>query len=366
MTEPAPVFMGGGSGGHLYPALAIAEAIRRERPNARCVFLCSTKPIDATILSSEGVEFHPIPAAPAVMRPTGLVRLMRSWGPSVRTARAVFQQLKRDGFDPRPVAMGGYVAAPCVQAASAEKRPALMVNLDAVPGLANKYIARKATRIVTAAPVEGRDWTRVRPIVRRAALPSRPPTECRASFTLDPDRRTLLVTGGSQGARSVGDFLAAFVRTNPGALEGWQILHQTGGAANAEYERAYADAGVRALVVDYIDRMGDAWGGADLAIARAGAGAVAEAWGAGVPCLFMPYPYHKDQHQKRNAAPLVECGGAQILDDHIDAKANLAAHAGELSALLTSPDRLASMRMALSKLPRPDGADAVARMILDA
>ncbi len=364
MTPIAPVFLGGGSGGHLYPALAIAEALGRQRPDARCVYLCSGKAIDAAILSGEGVEFHPIPAAPAVMRPMGLARLVRSWGPSMRAARAVFKELKREGFDVRPVAMGGYVAAPCVQGAKADKLPVLMVNLDAVPGLANRWIARRATRVVTAAPVPGRDWEQIPPIVRSAALPARPTPECRTALGLDPDRRTLLVTGGSQGARSIGDFITGLARTHPDTLEGWQILHQTGGHANDEYERAYAREGVPAVVVDYIDRMGDAWGAADLALARAGAGAVAEAWGAAVPTLFMPYPHHKDQHQRHNAAHIVEVGGALILDDHVDAESNLRAHADGLSALLVSPDRLAAMHAALAGLPRTDGADRVARMLL--
>ncbi len=364
MTEIAPVFMGGGSGGHLYPALAIAEAITRERTGARCVYLCSAKPIDAEILSKEQAEHMPIPAAPASLRPRGAMRLVRSWGPSVRAARAVLKELKNAGFDVRPVAMGGYVAAPCVQAARAERLPVLMVNLDAVPGLANRYIARKADRVVTAAPVRGRGWEQIPPIVRSTALPSRPPAECRESFGLDPHRRTLLVTGGSQGARSIGDLVAAFAREKPDALADWQILHQTGAGGPARYEELYADLGIPAVVVDYIDRMGDAWGAADLAISRAGAGSVAEAWGARVPTLFMPYPHHRDQHQAHNAAPLVECGGALILDDHVDARANLDAHLDTLVEQLASPERLAVMREAMAGLPAPDGADRVARIVL--
>ena len=165
------VFMGGGSGGHLYPALAIAERVRDEAPDARFIHLCSERAIDAQILSAEGAEFVTVPARPPGRSPGAMLRFVRSWGPSVRAARGVIRQLTREGRTVVPVAMGGFVAAPCVMGARAEKLDVVMTNLDAVPGLANRWIARRAKTIVTAAPVAGRGWERIPPLVRRAAIP---------------------------------------------------------------------------------------------------------------------------------------------------------------------------------------------------
>lgn len=360
------VFMGGGSGGHLYPALAIAERVRAHTPDARFVYLCSERAIDAQILSSAGAEFVAVPARSPGRSPGSVLRFMRSWGPSVRASRGVMRELKREGRRVVPVAMGGFVAAPCVMGARAERLDVLMTNLDAVPGLANRWIARRASKIVTAAPVSGFDWPQIPPIVRRGTLASASPESCRERFGLDPDAPTLLVTGGSQGARTLNELLIALAEHESAPLRGWQVIHQTGEGASPEIAPAYARAGVRAWVGAFIDDMASAWGAAELALARSGAGAVGEAWATGTPCAFLPYPFHKDQHQKMNAAPLVERGAAVLLEDRVDAKATLQRALPTLAGLLRDEPRRAEMRRALGALGPADGAERVARLILDA
>ncbi|MEZ6317347.1 MAG: UDP-N-acetylglucosamine--N-acetylmuramyl-(pentapeptide) pyrophosphoryl-undecaprenol N-acetylglucosamine transferase [Phycisphaerales bacterium] len=208
----------------------------------------------------------------------------------------------------------------------------------------------------------GRAWELVGPIVRRAALPPADAGACRSRLGLDPDRPTLFVSGGSQGARSINTLMSALARTN--ALAGWQVVHQTGRDADPELASAYAAVGVRASVVEFIDEVGLAWGAADLALGRAGAGTVAEAWATRTPTVFLPYPYHADEHQRRNAEPLASAGGALVLTDRIDAAANLADHAPVLADLLASADRRARMRTALEALGPADGADRVAERLL--
>ncbi|MFI4896871.1 MAG: UDP-N-acetylglucosamine--N-acetylmuramyl-(pentapeptide) pyrophosphoryl-undecaprenol N-acetylglucosamine transferase [Phycisphaerales bacterium JB059] len=359
------VFMGGGSGGHLYPALAIAERVRDEAPDARFLFLCSQRDIDARILDAQGAEFVQVPARPPGRSPGALIRFMRSWGPSVRAARGVIQQLKREERTVVPVAMGGFVAAPCVMGARAEKLDVLMTNLDAVPGMANRWIARRAHTIVTAAPVEGRDWTRIPPVVRRAAVPNDPPGVCRERFGLDPDAPTLLVTGGSQGARTLNELATAIASATPTALRAWQVIHQTGRDADPNIPGAYERAGVRAWVGAFIEDMASAWGAADLAIARSGAGSVAEAWSSATPCIFLPYPYHRDQHQRRNALPLVEAGACVLIEDRLDPARTLEGSSGEIADLLASAQRRDAMRAGFATLGPADGAERLARMLLD-
>ena len=375
-AEIVVLFAGGGTGGHLFPNLAVAhqvEAIAGGR--CRFAFLCSNRPIDAAILSRAGVAYTPVPAAAPSPRPLALLRFLRGWGPSVRAGREAIRSARAEGGRVVMVASGGFVAAPLAQAARVERCPVIMLNLDAVPGRANRWIARHATRIfTTATPSSGAPrpsgraapWEPIPPIVRPGALASMPAPECRRSFKLDPDRPTLLVTGGSQGASSLNRFLIEFVRARPEVLRGWQVIHQTGGQGEAgaleldAVQRAYEDAGVPAHVTPFLDRMGEAWGAADLCVCRAGAGNVAEAWASRTPCLFMPYPFHKDGHQRANALPLVEKGAAVLARDAVEPRANMEEAGAALAELLGSDGVRGRLREALAALGPCDGSRRVA------
>jgi UDP-N-acetylglucosamine:LPS N-acetylglucosamine transferase len=243
----------------------------------------------------------------------------------------------------------------------------LLVNMDAIPGKANRWIAQRATRIVTSArpgvSVPRGPWESVPPIVREAALTRLDAAGCRATLGLDPARPTLLVTGASQGARSINRLLSRLASENAAAFRGWQVIHQTGANEDAEVTAGYRAAGVPALVRPFFDGMGPAWGAADLAVSRAGAGSVAEAWANHTPTVFLPYPYHKDQHQKFNAAPLAEAGGAVIATDRIDEAANAGEAGKTILELMGSPPKRAAMRAALVKLGPADGAERIARVL---
>jgi len=183
-------------------------------------------------------------------------------------------------------------------------------------------------------------------------------------FGLDPDARTLLVTGASQGARSINLFLAAFVDRHADLLRGWQVLHQCGDKDEDDVRFAYEASSVPAVVTPFIDPMGPAWGAADLALSRAGAGSVGEAWANRVPTIFLPYPHHKDQHQRRNAEVLED--GCAIARDRIMPPTNVAGEAGEaLRTLLGDEGARGRMRSALERLGNTDGARRVAREIHD-
>lgn len=368
------LFAGGGTGGHIYPALAIAEHLLELDPASRVRVLCSTREIDARILGEEllggrAVEFTRIDARAFGASPRVLWRLLTGWGASVRAARAA---IRAAGSGAHVVAMGGFVAAPAAQAARAERVPLTLVNLDATPGKANRWIAGRAGRVFTAAtidnatgPLPGGAWVLVPPIVRRAAMAPADTGECRRRLGLDPARPTLLVTGASLGARSINLGMTRYAaqKGTPLVRDGWQVVHQTGKEGVDEVREAYRAAGVRARVEAHFKEMGLAWGAADCAVSRAGAGSVAEAWANRVPTLFMPYPYHKDQHQRVNATPLVEAKGAMLMDDAIDPEANARALGVALPHLMERETREA-MRAALGALGPCDGAERVARALL--
>lgn len=371
MPPPAPsrvfIFAGGGTGGHLFPGLAITEQLRALDPASRAVFACSPRPLDAEILRVAGVEFEAIRAAPFSARPRGLVKFIGSWGGAVRQGRAMIRAARGDGHAVHVVAMGGFVAAPVVQAARAERCPVTLINLDAAPGLANRWIARHARDTLTAAEVEGRAaWLRIAPIVRSAARPPGGPEHCRRLLNLHPLRPTLLVTGGSQGARSINELMVRLARDHAESFTAgpWQVFHQAGSVPLDEIREAYTRAGITAHVEAFFDPMGPYWGAADFAVARAGAGNVAEAWASATPCVFLPYPYHKDEHQRRNAQRLQSAGCCVIARDLIEPEANVAGPGREILALLADAGRRRSMREAFTRLGPADGAESAARRLL--
>lgn len=367
--QPGPsrayLFAGGGTGGHIYPALAIIEQLQAIDPAAHCELLVSDRPGDRDILQPLDIPFAPLPAKPFAIRPPGLLRFLRSWHPSVRQTREAIQRLRQAHDHVTLIAMGGFVAAPAARAGHREGIPVTLINLDAVPGKANELIARMADTIYTACDIEGHPrWERVPPIVRAQNLTRIAPQDARARFALDPETHTLLITGGSTGAQSINRFMQRFADAHPDALQGWQVIHQTGRQISetelSDLRAAYTSAGVPAWVEHYIDDMGNAYAAADLGISRCGAGTIAECWAAKLPSMFFPYPYHRDQHQLHNAKPLIKVEGAIACKDHVDPEANLRAYAEMMCDLLTNPHRRARMCTALESLGDPDGAARIA------
>jgi len=266
----------------------------------------------------------------------------------VRAARAAIREHRSQIV----LATGGFVSAPVSFAARAERVPFVLLNLDAVAGKANRFCARSAAlrlTAVTGPQVPGR-WEAVRPVVRSSALPSGTPAECRARLGLDPHKPTLLVTGGSQGARSINQMMARLTKDASSAFKPWQILHQCGSGDSEEQRAAYRRAWVDAICVDYLDDMASAWGAADLAVARCGAGTVSEIWAARVPSVLLPYPYHRDNHQALNAERLSNADAAIIHTDRIDAQANTAEAGATILELMQDDPARHRMRSAFDRL----------------
>ena len=333
-------------------------------PDAQAVFACSTRRIDADMLNEAGATFHPIPAESPSLAPRRLVRYVRSLAP---TRRAV-----RELFDGRKVAcvvsLGGFVTPPVVAEAVRRKVPVLLVNLDATPGRANRWVARRASETVSAVPVPqlpGFASAIVGMPIRRSAIAPASAESCREELGLDPGLPVLLVTGASQGAQTINDTMQALARTSAAAFEHWQVLHLCGaGGAVADLVKAYREAGVRAAVLPFLHRMGLAWGAAEMAISRAGANSVAEAQANHVPTIFVPYPWHKDLHQRENAQPLVDAGAAEISLDQIDVQRNLAGLGAQVLSLMHDAGRRMEMRRALQLRDSGDAAQRIAHRVL--
>ena len=357
---------GGGSGGHLSPGLAIAERMLEQDPHVRPLFLCSTRAIDAQMLGEAGAQFRAIPAAGLHWTPGGLLRFVRGYMQGKAEARRVLQE---EGVE-QVVSLGGFVTGPVTAAAKELGIPITLVNLDATPGRANRVVARRAQRVLTAVDTPGSpqfaEATVGMPIRRRAIAPGNR-AECRTSLGLEPASPVLLVTGASQGANSLNTFMVAFALQHRQLLEHWQILHLAGERSTPgveELERAYQRAGVRAVVKPFLHEIGLAWGAAELALSRAGANSVAEAEINCVPTVFVPYPHHRDLHQEANARPLVQAGAAVLAYDRIAPEDNLQSIGVVLADLIADGRARDSMEDALNARAHLDAAQTIARALL--
>jgi UDP-N-acetylglucosamine--N-acetylmuramyl-(pentapeptide) pyrophosphoryl-undecaprenol N-acetylglucosamine transferase len=367
---PTVLLIGGGTGGHTFPLLAIGDALRERAPGTRLVAVCSTRQVDIDIVGAAHEtgridEIIPIPAV--TFTPRNLFAMIRSWGACVR---AVSDRIECAEGPVVAVSSGGFVSVPGARACTRRDVPMALVAMDVPPGKATSWIARRAKLCVNAAPVDLPGWQRVGPIVRTEARPTGTPREARESTGLEPDRRTLLVMGGSQGAKSVNRFLSAFLARHGPLLaqHGWQVLHQSGTrdleTASADAERVRTETGLPIVVRAFFDPVGLAWSAADLVLGRGGAGTIAEISAARVPALIMPYPYHRDRHQVRNAEHLVRAGTAVVVTDHDDAERNMRDAGVALHDLMLDADRLDRMIGAFGEARPADGALDVADRVL--
>lgn len=357
-SQPTILFAGGGSGGHIFPGIAIRERLLERMPNCQGRFVVSFRQIDTHIMTAQQLPFTTVPVLPFSPRPWRWFRFLRAWSNSVRTVRKLIAEQNVVAV----VTTGGFVSAPAVIAARKCRVPVAMVNLDAVPGRANRMLLRHAGELFTAYrhPIMP-SAVHIGVPLRRHAIGPDDPREARAQLGLDPERHTLLITGASQGAQSVNRMMVEMTRltTIARTLAHWQVLHLAGAKDVDAIRAAYTNVGIPARVETFIDRMGLAWRAATVAISRAGAGSVAEAWVNATPTIFMPYPYHKDEHQKHNAQPLVAVSAAILLRDQIDPIANARAMIGPLSALVTNEGERNNMSRWMRENRPPDGAQAV-------
>ena len=363
---PLILLAGGGTGGHISPGLAIAERIRSIHPGARTVFACSARPIDAAMLTEAGAEFFAIRAEPFSTDPRRFLRFALGLLRGRADARALIAATKPDWI----VSLGGFVTPVVAREAHRAGVRVLLVNLDATPGRANRLVARRATRTISAVAVPHIANFAEAVIgmpIRRIALAPASKELCRAELGLDPNVPVLLVTGASQGAQSLNELAVLLASVHGKAFAEWQVLHLCGAnpvGGVARYERAWRYAGVRAAVLPFMHRIGIAWGAADLALSRAGASSVAEAQANQIPTVFAPYPYHKDLHQRENALPLVHAGAAAMELDEIDPQKNARGLGARVLALMESAEQRYAMRKALQSMAPQDSAEQIAEFLL--
>jgi len=363
-------FAGGGTAGHVFPAIATAHALQRIAPEIEPVFLGVADRLEGRLVPAEGFRFLPIETPSVPRRPSpALVTLPAK----VRRSVAQVAGLLDAGSVVAALTFGGYVSFPVARAAARSELPLVIHEQNAVPGLANRLAARWADRIAVSVPSSVVRFRRSErcvvtgnPVRREIAELDRTARRAQACerFGLRPDRPTLLVFGGSQGARSIN-------RAIVDAHQHWddvdlQILHATGQATHESTATAWAKAreagrGPRVKVVDFIDSMADAYAAADVVVCRAGATSLAELTALGIPAILVPYPHATADHQTENAQALARAGGATVIrDSDLDARRLVDA----CRPLFTDPAELARMASSSRAFGRPDAADNLARVVV--
>jgi UDP-N-acetylglucosamine--N-acetylmuramyl-(pentapeptide) pyrophosphoryl-undecaprenol N-acetylglucosamine transferase len=357
---PCVVVAGGGTAGHIEPALALADAVMRLRPDARVVALGTKRGLENTLVPARGYELELIPPVPMPRKPTPeLLRLPLKVRESVRQTRAVFGRVGADVV----VGFGGYVALPAYLAARG-RLPIVVHEANVRPGLANKIGARFATAVAAATPDSGLAGARVIGIPLRQSITSLDRAALRAEarrfFGLDPYAPTLLVTGGSQGARTLNNAASGAAREFGEA--GIGVLHAFGRKNTIAVQDDTGRGAPPYVAVPYLERMDLAYAAADVVLCRSGAMTVAEVSAVGLPAVFVPLP-HGNGEQALNARPVVDLGGALMVPDAELTPATVL----ELTVpLLTDTRRLAAMSAAAQGSGHRVADETLARMVLEA
>jgi UDP-N-acetylglucosamine--N-acetylmuramyl-(pentapeptide) pyrophosphoryl-undecaprenol N-acetylglucosamine transferase len=352
---------GGGTAGHTSPLLATADALRRLDPDAEITCLGTPRGLENKVVPAAGYPLRLVPPVPLPRKPGKDLALVPSrLRRAVKAALEVVDDVRPDVI----VGYGGYVSMPAYVAARRRKLPLVVHEQNALPGIANKVGARFADRVAVSfpgTPLKGGEYVGL-PIRRMISTLDRPAlrAEARAFFGLDPDLPTLVVTGGSQGARRLNQAVSGAAAALGSA--GVQVLHVIGpnGASDPSWTEP-VPTGVPYVVLPFVERMDLALAAADLMVCRSGASSVVEAAATGVPAIFVPLPIGNGE-QALNARPVVDAGGALLVDD-----ASFTADyvADTVPALATDVDRLARMGAAASDLVPRDADDRLARIIAD-
>ena len=368
MSRSHYFFAGGGTGGHIYPAVAVAEHIRKAESDAHITFFCSERAIDSQILAKTGYEIFPLPAISLSLRPGELLvfflRLVRSY----RLAR---QKITPVADRSVVIGTGGFASVPTVFAAHRLNVPVAVINVDIVPGRANRLLGRFANEIFVQFADTAERFANTKAAVNVVGCPLREgfghddKHNTIEALRLDPNKKTLVVTGASSGSMNINDAVCALAKDLEPFAEYWQIVHITG---QRGYERAragYADVRIGHKIIDYFDDMPGLLACADVIVGRAGAVSVAEYAAAGVAAICMPYPYHKDRHQHSNAGKLVEAGGAVIVDDVVgDCEQTSKNLLRELTTLMADDEKRCQMGRRGRASAKLDAAEKVAQELM--
>lgn len=363
MKEPRIIISGGGTGGHIFPAISIANAIKEKCPDAKILFVGANGRMEMTRVPEAGYEIKGLPVR-------GLIRPL--WSPKnvgvmidFLRSKQMVKKIIRD-FKPQvAVGVGGYASAPTLNAAAALGIPCLIQEQNSYAGVTNKSLAKKAAKICVAYDGMERFFPADRIIktgnpVRQALLANTmTKAEAREAMGLRKDLPTILVIGGSLGARTINNAIAEGIsRFEEHQI---QVVWQTGKYYAEECERKAREAGAQFVKPHaFISDMATAYKAADIVISRAGASSISELCLLGKASVLVPSPNVAEDHQTKNARALSDKNAALFIPDAVAPKTLVE----EAIALVSSPETITSLEVEVSKLALKDSADIIAEEVL--
>jgi UDP-N-acetylglucosamine--N-acetylmuramyl-(pentapeptide) pyrophosphoryl-undecaprenol N-acetylglucosamine transferase len=386
------VFAGGGTGGHLFPGLAVAEQLQAIFPTARITIATGNKPFEHVQVAAAGFDHLRLPSHPFARGAAGTWRFVKDNLSGYRRAKRFIRKTDVSLV----VGLGGYASVPMAWAAASMRVPLVLLEQNAMPGRVTRWLAPRAALVCTAfdeaaahlkavGPIRvtgnpiraGFDRVGVPALAGGAGCPLGPPAgrppkggtptgwpELDRSEAPEPTAdRQLLILGGSGGSRTLNEQVPRALYKIEGELAGWRIVHQSGPRDWQATTTLYAKLGLDAIVVPFVERIERVLGRSDLAISRSGGTTLAELAAAGVPAILLPWPKAAADHQRKNAEVFAAAGAAQIVDAREITGRLDNAIAEPLVALLRDPACRQLMSEAMQTLARPNAAWHVASMI---
>lgn len=352
---------GGGTGGHLFPALAVHDALLARRPDTAALFVGAATGVEATILPRRGHAFRGLTASQVSGK--GLRRRVAALAGLPGTVYQALRFLRE--FRPQVVfGVGGYASVPTMLAAGLARVPRVLHEQNAVPGLANRTLGGLANAVAVSFADAARFFPARRTHVtgnpvRAEIRPGEAPA-ARERLGLERAIFTVLVFGGSQGARRLNQAVTAALPDLAKDGAGVQFIHAAGVRDLADVRLGYETSGVQGIVEPFIDDMALAYQAADFVVCRAGAGTVFELAAVGKPALLVPFPYAANDHQRLNAEAAVHAGAAWILLDQYCDGQRIAA---SVRAAQAKPEQLVEMGQRARTMARPDAADRIVDLL---
>jgi len=346
----------GGTGGHLFPGLAVAEQLKLR--GCDVALLISPKDVDQqAVKSARGMETFTLPAV--ALQNGNYASFALSFWNSFRAARKLFRQRRPAAV----LAMGGFTSAPPIFAARLVRAKTFLHESNTIPGKANRFLARFVDEAFTGFP-DTAALLRARKITTtgtpvRPEFQIRDPRQCRVALGLDPDRPTILVVGGSQGASGLNAMVLSALPLL--ASRNWQWIHLTGAKDLEQVRLTYASLRIPALIKPFLPEIPQALASATAAVSRAGASSLAEMAALRLPSLLVPFPAAADNHQFFNARIFALSGSARLLEQKESSPEKVAAI---LTGLVDDADQRAKMQSALALWHSPKSAEMIAGSIL--
>jgi UDP-N-acetylglucosamine--N-acetylmuramyl-(pentapeptide) pyrophosphoryl-undecaprenol N-acetylglucosamine transferase len=356
------VIAGGGTGGHLFPGVAVVEALQQIDPSVRASFVGTERGIEARVIPNLGYDLHLVEVR--ALKGKSLVDRLAgglALPASLLKARALVRKIEPDVV----ISVGGYAAGPFTLAASLEGRPTALMEQNATPGMTNRILARFVDRAfltfddsvaffpktpchVTGNPIR-------RSLLERAKTLTYAQPESNGEFRI-------LVIGGSGGAGSLNEYVPELVKSMGDLKSRIAIRHQAGRGRAESVQPRYEGFEGKAEVVEFIDDMAEAYAWCHVLICRAGASTIAEVLALGIPAIYVPFPGAADNHQEKNALAVTEAGAGMMLHDH-----EIASQRAQslLKGLILNPVALARVSARARETARPEAAREIASQILE-